>query len=113
MSTSSVADFAGGIYASSTPPTSTRATQQRAPPSSRTTTTSSSTVSFKDTVELFATKNGVLFMPTQKIDPASGKPLLRFGKATIYLDGTLIFAQDGKTSTFYPVSFDRLLEMQR
>jgi hypothetical protein len=52
-------------------------------------------------------------MPTQKIDPASGKPLLRFGKATIYLDGTLIFAQDGKTSTFYPVSFDRLLEMQR
>ena len=78
------------------------------------------TISFKDTVAYFAAKHNQPFQPlANKTHRSSGKPVYRFGRVPIYLDGQVIYALDDGSGgggdvtagTYRPVSFERLLEL--
>ena len=111
MNTNSVKGFADGIYAS--PIASTKrttiipATQNTGP----LTFTPTPRISFKETVEFYASKHDVLFMPTGKIN-STGKALFRFGKVHVYIDGSVVYAEDSM-GQFTPESLETLLKMQK
>lgn len=108
-----VSDFAGGVYASSSAPSAlytldstNRPALQRKKPEKTT------TVTFKETVEFFAAKNGLLFQSTATHHPTTGKQIFKFGQVQVYLDNSLVYAQSTK-GQFMPVSFDQLIEMNQ
>ena len=70
-------------------------------------------VTFKQTIEYFAAKNGVEFKPSGKTDSKTQRPLYWFGKVLVYFDAGVVYAQVDVMGGFVPVSFDKLLEMQR
>ena len=127
MSTGAVAGFADGVYASPTPPPASAAASMTrsgaAGISSSTAISGADAISFKDTVAYFAAKHNQPFQPLpNKTHRLSGKPVYRFGRVPIYLDGTVIYALDDgsgsgggtgdvTTGAYRPVSFERLLEL--
>jgi hypothetical protein len=66
-------------------------------------------ISFRDTVEFFALKNNLNFLPLKKVS-LDGKQIFKFGNTQIYLDKNVVYAEI--MGSFIPIAFEKLLELQ-
>eukprot|EP00158_Paraphelidium_tribonemae_P006900 Partr_v1_DN28023_c1_g1_i3_m57567 putative be involved in pre-mRNA splicing (By similarity) len=105
METGEIEGFANGMYATAIPPTSPIILNQNIPANQ-----AKPKVTFRDTVEHFAAKHGLLFMPANKLSRA-GKQLFKFGKVSVYFEDDLVYADFGG-GQFECVPLGHLLEMQ-
>ena len=105
MSTGSIKGYDNGLY--ETPIAPSRARVESRSGLSQMVSSKKATVSFRETVEHFAQKNNIVFLPTSR-KTLTGEQLFKFGKLNIYLEGTVVYAEL-KVGQFTPVSFDQLL----
>jgi hypothetical protein len=105
--------FADGIYALPEAPIQSSSNRTEVPLMKQPATSQSAPmnrISFKDTVEYFASKNNILFMPTGKIH-SSGKQVFLFGNVHVYLNGNVVFYEQA-LDAYAPISLDTLLQIQ-
>ena len=64
---------------------------------------------FREVVEAFASDCGVIFRPKSGAEK-DGKPIYLFGNKVIYIEGDVVFSQDGnnKNVSWRPISLDKL-----